>query len=135
MIRILVDTGPLVALLDAGDRDHARCAAAAKRMRGDLLTTWPVITEATYLLAKTPTAQDALLSKIGDGAIQMAELTADDVPAIRVLMRKYRTLPIDFADASLVRVAEREGIHRIFSLDSRDFSVYRAGRHPFVIVP
>lgn len=125
MKQVLVDTGPLVALLDAGDRDHKRCVDAARKLRGDLFTTWPVMTEAIYLLAEAPEAQDALLAKVEDGAIQIADLAAEDVPALRALMRRYRDLSMDLADASLVRVGERERMRQIFTLDRRDFTVYR----------
>jgi predicted nucleic acid-binding protein len=134
--QILIDTGPLVALLDADDRDYARCVRAARRLSDDLLTTWPVLTEAMYLLSHAPKAQDALLAKIEEGTVQTAVLDADDAREMRALMKKYRDLPMDFADASLVRVADREGIKQVFTLDRRDFGVYQTtpGR-PFVIVP
>lgn len=136
MSQILIDTGPLVALLEAGDRNHARCVQTARRLSDELLTTWPVLTEAMYLLSHAPRAQDALLTKIEDGAVQPAALDADDAREIRALMKRYRDLPMDFADASLVRVADREGIKQVFTLDRRDFAVYRTGHgRPFAIVP
>ncbi len=136
MRQILIDTGPLVALLDEGDQDHGRCVQVAKQLPATLLTTWPVVTEAMYLLSEAPSAQDALLAKVEDGSVGVVELDVKDVPSLRLLMRKYRELPIDLADASLVRVAGREGIQQIFTLDRRDFNVYRTteGR-PFTIVP
>ena len=132
----MIDTGPLVALLDTDDRDHARCVRAARQLSDDLATTWPVLTEAMYLLSRAPKAQDALLAWVEDRALQAAVLDADDAREMRVLMTRYRDLPMDFGDASLVRVAGREGIRRVFTLDRRDFNIYRtsAGR-PFDIVP
>ncbi|MDR5694930.1 MAG: PIN domain-containing protein [Armatimonadota bacterium] len=136
MRQILVDTGPLVALLDAGDEDHERCVEVAKRLRAELITTWPVMTEALYLLAGVPEGQDALLGKVETGELQVAELTIEDVPVVRLLMRKYQDLPMDFADASLVRVAQRDGLGTIFTLDRRDFQVYRRdGRRAFRLLP
>ncbi len=136
MSQILIDTGPLVALLDAGDQNHGRCVQVAKQLPAILLTTWPVVTEAMYLLSEAPSAQDALLAKVEDGSVGVVELDVKDVPSLRLLMRKYRELPIDFTDASLVRVAEREGIQEVFTLDRRDFSVYRTTKgRPFTIVP
>lgn len=132
----MIDTGPLVALLDADDQDHARCVRAARRLSDDLLTTWPVLTEAMYLLSHAPKAQDALLSRVEDSTVQTAALDADDAREMRALMKKYRDLPMDFADASLVRVADREGIKQVFTLDRRDFGVYQTTPGgPFVIVP
>ena len=136
MRQILIDTGPLVALLDAGDRDHRRCVQVAKRLSGELVTTWPVLTEAVYLLADTPKAQDALLAKVEGGSVRIAMLEAGDAREMRVLMRRYGDLPMDLADASLVRVADREDIRQVFTLDRRDFGIYRTARgRPLAILP
>lgn len=81
-------------------------------------------------------AQDALLAEIEGGSVQLAGLDGKDIPAMRRLMQKFRELPMDFADATLVRVAEREDIHQIFTLDRRDFSLYRPARGgAFTIIP
>ncbi len=135
MTQILLDTGPLVALLDAGDQDHARCVAAAQRLRGELVTTWPVVTEAMYLLLGAPGAPERVLELLETGAVRLASLDAADVPALRRLMRRYASLPMDLADASVVRVAERDGAFDVFTLD-RDFRVYRIARgQAFTIIP
>ena len=135
MKQTLVDTGPLVALIDKGDADHQRCEDEAKQLKGDLVTTWPVITEAMYLLEEAPQGQDALLQKVEAGDLILSDLSAGDVPAIRDLMHRYRDLPMDFADASLVRIAQREGIVEVFTLD-RHFRAYRAARgRSFAIKP
>lgn len=123
----LVDTGPLVAILDRDDPDHVRCAQAFRQIRPPLLTTWPVMTEAMYLVAFSRRAQDGLLEMIQRGAVAIVPLTGQDVPRFRVLMDKYRDTPMDFADATLVRVAERDGIANVLTLD-KDFGVYRVGR-------
>lgn len=123
----LVDTGPLVAILDRDDPDHGRCVRAFRQVRPPLLTTWPVITESLYLVEFSRRAQDGLLEMIQRGAVAIAELTGQDVPRLRALLEKYRDTPMDFADATLVRVAERNGIANVFTLD-RDFVVYRADR-------
>ncbi|HEX6174203.1 MAG TPA: hypothetical protein VF089_09320, partial [Candidatus Binatia bacterium] len=70
---------------------------------------------------------------IQSGAVQILSLGIDDIPRMRELMRKYRDLPMDLADAGLVRVAERERLRRTFTLDRRDFQVYR--RHESVASP
>jgi predicted nucleic acid-binding protein len=123
----LVDTGPLVAILDRDDPDHRRCAHAFRQARPPLVTTWPVLTEAAYLLAFSRRAQDGLLEIVRRGAIAIAPFAGDDVPRVRALMEKYRDVPMDLADASIVRVAERDGIVDIFTLD-KDFAIYRLGR-------
>ena len=66
----------------------------------------------------------------------LAPLDTGDAARMRELMEKYRDLPMDLADAALVRIAEREGLTRIFTLDRRHFSIYRPGRRRrFAIVP
>ena len=124
----LVDAGPLVALLHARDPDHDACVATLKALHGPLLTTWMPVTEAMYLLQPSPVGQSALLEMIERGALGILEIGPQDLPAIRDLLHKYRDLPMDFADATLLRVAAREHIREMFTLDRRDFSVYRLPR-------
>jgi uncharacterized protein len=133
---ILVDTGPLVALVDADDQFHKKCVAALKVLHEPLLTVWPPVTEAMYLLGDLPKAQDALWEMLARGALQLLPLGLADVSRIRELMAKYADRPMDLADAALVRVAEREGIRKIFTVDREDFSVYRLhGRARPSIIP
>ena len=130
---VLVDTGPLVAFLSRRDAEHVRCVTAWKQ-QGPLLTVWPVVTEAMHLLAFSRAAQDAL-GELIERAVEVAPLDRGDLPRVRTLMTRYANLPLDFADACLVRTAERLGIGTVFSLD-HDFSVVRP-RHVkhFRIVP
>ena len=114
-----------MALIDADDQHHANCVAALKTFREPLATVWPPVVEAMYLLADVPKAQDALWEMLERGALHILPLASPDVPRMRELMRKYADRPMDFADAALLRVAEREGIRSIFTLDRQDFSVYR----------
>jgi len=81
-----------------------------------------------YMLRAYWSAQDALWEMIQVGAVEILPLGTDDVARMRELMRKYRDLPMDVADAALVRVAERERLRRIFTLDRRDFQIYRPSR-------
>jgi uncharacterized protein len=122
---ILVDAGPLVALLDADDQYHKKCVAALKVLREPLVTVWPPVTEAMYLLGDLPKAQEALWEMLARGVLQLLPLDHIDVPRMRELMSKYADRPMDLADAALVRVAEREGIRKIFTVDRKDFAVYR----------
>jgi uncharacterized protein len=122
---ILVDAGPLVALIDADDQHHSMCVATLQTIREPLATVWPAVTEAMYLLADVPAAQDILWEMIERGPLQLLPLYVADVSRMRELMRKYADRPMDLADAALVRVAEREGIRKIFTIDRKDFSVYR----------
>ena len=133
---MLVDAGPLVALLDRSDPAHEACVGALKTLRDPLVTVWPAFTEAMYLLGGSWAGQRALWSRLETEALALASLDETDAPRMRELMEKYRDLPMDLADAALVRVAERESLTQIFTLDRRHFSVYRSGRRRrFSIVP
>lgn len=122
---VLVDTGPLVALCNRRDAHHLRCVEASQTLPAPLVTVWPVLTEAMDLLAFSARAQEDLWEMFARGALALAALTEVDISRIRALMAKYRDLPMDLADAALVRVAERDRLRRIFSLDHQDFRLYR----------
>ncbi len=132
---VLVDTGPLVALFDPSDRDHGTCREELSRLkRRALLTTLAVVNEASYLLDFSRRAQDALLRFVGAGAVEIAQLEASDLLRCAALMDQYADLPMDFADATLVVVAEKLRAPWVFSLD-RDFDVYSLGRQRFRRLP
>lgn len=136
MSAILVDAGPLVALLHRDDQHHQDCVEALTRIRDPLVTVWPAFTEAMYLLNFSWRAQDALWELVSEETILLLPVEADDHRRMRDLMKKYRMLPMDLADAALVAVAERERIRRIFTIDRRDFSLYRPAKlGKFTIVP
>jgi uncharacterized protein len=132
---VLVDAGPLVALLDRSDPDHQACRSALTAVRDPLATVWPAITEAMYLLGRVSwPAQDALWELLEE--VKILPLEPRDTRRMRALMEKYRSLPMDLADAALVAVAEREMIRAIFTLDGRDFGVYRPARiGRFSVIP
>ena len=126
-----------MALIDAGEADHRRCRNALKHLEAPMLTTWPVLTEAMYLLGDAGgwNAQRALWQMLEREVLQLAELQGSDVARARALMEKYRDAPMDIADATLVAVAEARRLKRVFTLDS-DFEIYRyRGRETFEIVP
>jgi predicted nucleic acid-binding protein len=132
----LVDAGPLVAILHRDDRRHRECVQVLHALRPPLGTTWPVVIEAMYLLAFSTEAQDELWSLIESEGLHVVGLDASDAPRMRALMRKYRDLPMNLADASLVAVAERDGVNKVFTLDHRDFGVYRLAKlGRFSIIP
>ena len=136
MNAILVDAGPLVALLHHDDQHHEKCVVALAMLRDPLVTVWPALTEAMYLLNFSWRAQDALWELVLDETIRLLSVEADDHRRMRDLMKKYRMLPMDLADAALVAVAERERIRRIFTVDRRDFSMYRPAKlGKFMIIP
>jgi len=134
----LCDTGPLIAIIDQDDANHARCTAALRTLPASpLLTTWPCLTEAMYLLwrAGGVPAQEQLWGFVADGLVRLHPAEGDDWQRMRALMQQYADVPMDFADASLVVAAERLGLRRIFTLDSH-FRAYRMhGKDAFEIVP
>lgn len=136
MTTVLVDAGPLVALIDRSDPYHRACREALRQIPDPLGTVWPAFTEAMYLLRSSAEAQRALWDMLGVSGVTLMELETGDCPRMRELMWKYRDLPMDLADAALVRVAEREHIRRVFTVDRHDFELYRPHRlGRFQIVP
>jgi predicted nucleic acid-binding protein len=132
---VLVDASALVALIDLSDAGHARTRDALRTIHDPLYSVWPALTEAMHLLGDAVGGQEALCDLIEDGAIEVLTLGRDDVGRIKALMRQYCDLPMDFADAAFVRVAERDGFKRILSLD-KHFRVYRLPRRTrFVVLP
>jgi uncharacterized protein len=133
---ILLDTGPIVAFFDASDNYHHLCIDILKSIDKPLGTTWPVLTESFYLLGFSFQAQDNLWEFIIRGGVEVLSLNAQSANRCRELMKKYRDLPMDLADGTLVAIAEQKGIEKIFTLDHKDFSVYRlSNRRKFKILP
>ena len=124
---VLVDAGALIALLDSSDATHERAVSALASIREPLVTVWPALTEAMYLLRDTRRGPETLIDMISDAAVGLATVDIQEWPRIKALMQQYRDLPMDFADAVIVRVAEREGWHRILTFDVH-FRVYRLPR-------
>jgi uncharacterized protein len=126
--RVLVDTGPLVAILSRADQHHETCVEALRQLPGPLLSCWPVITEAAWLLRRYPDALQKLLGSLDRGFVELLPLAGPDAKIISQIMKRYAAIHVQLADAALVHLAEREGIDTIFTLDQRDFSVYRTSR-------
>lgn len=120
-----MDTGPLVALFDRDDQYHGVCVEVLKGIRDALITTWPVLTECFYLLNFSWQVQDALWVFIERGGMEIYPLEKKIQTRCRELMKQYQDLPMDLADASLVALGDEREISKIFTLDKKDFSVYR----------
>ena len=131
---IIADTGFFLALANSRDRQHAVAKRALAALVAPLVTTWPVMTETCHLLANRMSAHAAetFVANAARGGFEIFELLPEHLPRIVELMRKYRDLPMDLADASLVILAEHLGSGKILSTDARDFSAYRwKNRRPF----
>lgn len=133
----LCDTGPLVAIVDDTDDDHERCVAALETLPpGGLVTTWPCLTEAMYLLGREGgwPFQRALWSYFESGLVRIHPPTDDELDRASILMARYSDIPMDLADASIVAAAETLDQQRVFTIDSH-FYAYRRHEHTFDVVP
>ena len=133
----LIDTGPLVAVLNRNDDYHTECSRMIQAFDCPFYTTLAVVTEAMYLLATRIgwVAQEGLWRMILRGDLLLEHPSPSEIIRMSELMSKYNDQPMDFADASLVALAERLSIDRIFTVDRRDFSVYRLhGKKPFTVI-
>ena len=132
----LIDTGAILALLDRSDRWHQRCTNALRQLRLPLWTSEAVLTELFHLVGDNNREVRAAWKFVRSGALTVAPLKDEELPLLDALMHQYRDRPMDFADATLVRIAERESLTLILTIDHNDFETYRIqGRRRFRIVP
>ena len=121
---VLLDTGVVVALLDRSEKHHAQCVAAIEEMDFPLVTCEAVIAESCYLLQRLTGAPEAVLENVEQGVFQVPFQIAQSAGVVKSIMRKYRDLPADFADACLIHLADVLDTGQILTLDS-DFLSYR----------
>lgn len=128
---IVVDSGPLIAMFDADDKYHTASVNFIKKNTRPLVTTIANITEAVYVLSFSSEAQAALLKWIATSTIIVEPIEAEDINDICSLFIKYNDVPMDFADACVVHVCEKNGTNEVATIDS-DFEIYRLkGKKPF----
>jgi predicted nucleic acid-binding protein len=126
LVSWLLDTGPLVAYLDGNDRDHTRVAATLDSFSGRLVTSGAVITEAMFLLAEAPDGPTLLAEFIGASATRVYDLSQPaELRQAALLMKRYNDTPMDYADATLVLLAEALSLTTVLTLDRRGFTTYR----------
>ena len=121
---ILIDAGPIIALFDKDDKYHKKIISFIKGKHFKFITTIAVITEVSHMLDFSIEAQIAFLEWIMKEGVIINEVHQKDIARVLELTNKYKDLPMDFADATLVITAEITGIKKIVSIDS-DFDVYR----------
>lgn len=133
----LTDTGPLVAIVDSGERAHSACKALLPSLRPPLVSTWPCFTEAMYLLGKSGgyLFQQALWNIYLSGVLIIHEQGIQEADKMRLLMDKYRDAPMDLADASVVAAAEILNVHTIFTLDKHFYAYRQANGQAFIVTP
>ena len=132
----LIDTGAILALLDRRDRWHQRCVEALDKLRLPLATSVAVLTELFHLVGDRSEEVAAAWGFLRSGAVKVVPIEGEALPELEALMEQYRDRPMDFADATLVQLARREGLTTIFTVDNDDFETYRiAGKRRFQIFP
>ena len=131
MKKILIDSGPLIALFDSSDKYHSKALEFIQQNSSHLIATIASITETLHLLDFNRNAQIDFLEWISRGSVEVHNIENSDFKRLKELTEKYRDLPMDFADSCLVFLAEKLSINTIATID-RDFSVYRIkGRKKF----
>jgi uncharacterized protein len=126
-VRALADTGAILAYLDRTEPWHQRCLGAFGEFRLPLSTSSAVLTELFHLLGDNRRDVERAWAFIRSGAVTVLPITDPDLRDIEALMRKYRDRPMDFADGTLVHLAQRESLSTIFTIDHNDFETYRVG--------
>jgi predicted nucleic acid-binding protein len=124
MQKTIIDSGPLIALFDKSDKYHQELLTFLQSYKGELITSWAVITEVSHMLDFNLKVQIDFLKWIELGGIQLYDISQNELKNIRVMMEKYLDIPMDLADATLMYIASKENIKDIVSIDS-DFDIYR----------
>jgi predicted nucleic acid-binding protein len=135
-VEVLLDTGPFVALVDRSEKRHDDCVAALERWTGPIVTTEAALTETLYLVGPQWQAQKVCLEFFLRGAFQLIPSSPASLRRVAALMERYRDVPMDFADATLVALGEELQTEQVFTLDRRGFSAYRLKqKKAFQIIP
>ena len=133
---LLLDTGAFVALIDRSEKRHVDCVTVLDGWHGAIVTTEAVLTETLYLVGPRWQAQKVCLEFLHRGAFVLVPASPDSLKRTSVLMEKYASVPMDYADATIVALGEALGTNQVFTLDRRGFSTYRLNqRKPFQIFP
>ncbi|OLC73978.1 MAG: hypothetical protein AUH72_22445 [Acidobacteria bacterium 13_1_40CM_4_65_8] len=135
-VRALADTGALIAWLDRDDPWHERCRDAFEHLRLPLSTSTAVLTELFHLVGDNKREVELAWKFVRSGAVTVLSMSDRDMPDLEALMARYHDRPMDFADATLVHLAQRESLFTVFTVDHDDFETYRVGgRRRFRILP
>ena len=136
MIRVIMDTGPWVALVDRSEGKHNQSVEWFRQFEGDLFSSEAVLTEVLYLLNFSAKAQSAAFDFVLNGAITIVASDLESLRKAKKLMPKYSDVPMDYADATLVCLADDLSISHVVTFDVRGFGIYRLSlKRPFIILP
>jgi predicted nucleic acid-binding protein len=132
----LIDTGAILAILQRSDRWHKPCQDAFRQLRFPFLTSEAVLTELFHLAGNSRVEMETAWNFVRSGAIVVGAIENAEIAQLRSLMLQYRDRPMDFADATLVHLANRESLSTILTVDQADFATYRlAGKRRFRVLP
>ncbi|MEW6623423.1 MAG: PIN domain-containing protein [Bacillota bacterium] len=131
MKKCLIDAGPLIALFDRDDQYHEAVINFLELYEGRLYTSWPVITEVLHMLDFNVQTQIDFLEWIQRDALEIIDISKENLLRLIELSKKYSDVPMDFADATLILISESEGIKEIISIDT-DFYIYRNLRKEYL---
>jgi len=135
-MQVILDTGPWVALIDRSEGKHRQCVEWFRQFEGDIFSSEAVLTEVLYLLNFSFKAQSAAIDFILNGAITLVASDLESLRKAKLLMEKYKDVPMDYADATLVCLADDLSIPHVATFDLRGFGIYRSPlKRPFVIFP
>jgi uncharacterized protein len=133
---VLIDTGAILALIDKSDEWHQVCVRALPRLPLPFLTSEAVLTELFHFLDRQRLNNEPAWKFLHTGIISLASIQHAELRHLQRLISRYSDRPMDFADATLVYLAERESIDAIFTVARPDFSIYRiAGKRHFHVFP
>lgn len=135
-MNVILDTGPWVALIDKSESRHLECIRWFKGFYGNLYSSEAVFTEVLYLLNFSIEAQKAAFDFVLERVVEVIPADIDSMKHMKNLMVKYADIPMDYADASLVCLAENAEIPDIATFDQKDFTIYRWSKNrKFNILP
>jgi uncharacterized protein len=133
---MLIDTGAILAILDKSDEWHHICESVFRQLPLPLLTSQAVLTEVFHMVGNSPSRMESTWKFVRSGALMVASIEHSELHHLHLLMSRYADCPMDFADATLVYLAERQSIQTILTVDQKDFAIYRiAGKRRFRILP
>jgi predicted nucleic acid-binding protein len=121
---VIIDTGPIVAFINARDEYHKWAKEQWSRIAPPLLTCEAVLSEACFLLRDIHGGAEIVLELLKRGVLNISFQIEDSLDQIKWLLKKYSDVPMSLADACLVRMTEMYPGSHIFTLDS-DFRIYR----------
>jgi uncharacterized protein len=131
---VMVDAGPLVAILDRRDEHHLLCRNTLRRIEPPLLTTWPVVTEVAWMLRKQAQSLEQLYASVKSGLFRIVPLDESALADMAEFAKRYSALQLQLADLSLLYLSRREQYTKLFTLDRRDFAIISKKWQPKLIL-